>query len=287
LTVNGVEPEADNIVREMTVHGDNCGETIETLPDKSRSLRRSSVQKRLETEKARSQPRVKEKISKKYRLSKYKRKTENAKERERMKKFNEAFTTLRKILPNSKLSDNNSQSEKDTKVSSLQSAITYINCLQDLLEDCDAGRVGEDIYRRSLLLDVSEKQKKNEIKNKEYNVKQSTEKKKTKNKQLVTDKTGEKKAVHDKWTNYSKIFLEQKFCPNKSEGIGYDIHPNRNQPDQSVHPTMTNTSECSTPPPSSPRDMNMISLHISLLDNYRSTDREADQVSYVYTVTEI
>ena len=129
-----VEPEADNTAREMTVDGDTCvepeadnsarelivdiAETVETLPDKSRSLRHSSVQKRLLTEAARSapQPRVREKISKKYRLSKYRRKTENAKERERMKKFNEAFTTLRKILPNSKLSDDNCQSEKDTKV---------------------------------------------------------------------------------------------------------------------------------------------------------------------------
>ena len=60
-----VEPEADNPA--MTVDNDNCVGTVDTLPDKSRSLRRSSVQKRLETEKARSQPRVREKISKKYR----------------------------------------------------------------------------------------------------------------------------------------------------------------------------------------------------------------------------
>ena len=113
---NCVEPESDNMAREMMVDDVNCVETVETLPDKSRSLRHSSVQKRLETEKARSQPRVRDKISKKYRLSKYRRKTENAKERERMKKFNEAFTTLRKILPNSKLSDENIQCEKDTKV---------------------------------------------------------------------------------------------------------------------------------------------------------------------------
>jgi hypothetical protein len=66
---------------------------------------------------------VREKISKKYRLSKYRRKTENAQERERMKKFNEAFTTLRKILPNSKLSDIDSQSEKDTKMSNCISKI--------------------------------------------------------------------------------------------------------------------------------------------------------------------
>jgi hypothetical protein len=111
-----LQPEADNAALGMTVDGDNCVETVKSLPAKSQSLRHSSVRKRLDTEKARSQPKVREKISKKYRLSKYRRKPENAKERERMKKFNESFTTLREILPHSKLSDDNSQSEKDTKV---------------------------------------------------------------------------------------------------------------------------------------------------------------------------
>ena len=74
------------------------------------------MQKRLETEMGRSQPKVREKISKKYRLSKYRRKTENAKERERMKKFNEAFDTLRTILPNNELKENSREQDKDTKV---------------------------------------------------------------------------------------------------------------------------------------------------------------------------
>ena len=118
------EPEPSNTCAEMTVDGEK---SVETLPDKSRSLRRTSVQKRLETEIKRSQPKLKEKISKKYRLSKYRRKTENAKERERMKKFNEAFTTLRKILPNKDTRDTTdtteatdtttaTEAEKDTKV---------------------------------------------------------------------------------------------------------------------------------------------------------------------------
>ena len=85
----------------------------ETIPDKSRCLRQSSVAKRLETEKQRRQPRVKERVSKKY-MSKYRRKTENAKERERMKKFNEAFENLRQKLPSRVLAD--STGEKDTKV---------------------------------------------------------------------------------------------------------------------------------------------------------------------------
>ena len=148
---------------------------------------------------------------------------------------------------------------------SLRSAITYINCLQDLLKDCDAGRVGEDIYRRSILLDVSEKQKTNA----EKNTKQSREKRKTKKKQLVMDKTGGKKAVCDKWTNYSQKCLEQKCCCCGSSC-------------NSQEPIMTDTA---SPTPSSPRDVNEISLHISLMDNYRDIKRE--EVLYVYTVHEI
>ena len=95
----------------MTVSADQA--ESETIPDKSRCLRQSSVAKRLETEKARRLPRVKERTSKKY-MSKYRRKTENAKERERMKKFNEAFENLRQKLPSKVLVD--SSGEKDTKV---------------------------------------------------------------------------------------------------------------------------------------------------------------------------
>ena len=87
-----------------------------SLPCKSLSLRRSSVAKRLLTEQNKSQPKVREKISKKYRLSKYRRKTENAKERERMKKFNEAFINLKKLLPNNELVEDDKKTDKDTKV---------------------------------------------------------------------------------------------------------------------------------------------------------------------------
>ena len=93
------------------------------LPDKSRSLRQSSVAKRLQTESQRLSGDNRhghklEKVSKTKRLSKYRRKTENAKERERMKKFNEAFENLRQKLPNKELlvDTNPLSGEKDTKV---------------------------------------------------------------------------------------------------------------------------------------------------------------------------
>ena len=76
--------------------------------------------KRLLTEQKKSQPRVMEKISKKYRLSKYRRKAENKKERERMKKFNQAFTNLKNMLPNKGLGEEDiPRTEKETKVSCL------------------------------------------------------------------------------------------------------------------------------------------------------------------------
>ena len=75
--------------------------------------------KRLETETRRGLPRSgREKgAGKKYRLSKYRRKTENAKERQRMKRFNEAFENLREKLPNKELLEGSAEhGEKDTKV---------------------------------------------------------------------------------------------------------------------------------------------------------------------------
>ena len=157
----------------MTVSGESeAGEAacLPQLPVKSRSLRQSSVAKRLRVEsgagvtKAGAGARVK-------RLSRYRRKTENAKERERMKKFNQAFENLRQKLPNRELlSEKSISGEKDTKVSrseamspvisvtmlqvsALRSAISYIKNLQSLVADCDAGKLGEEVYTDSRRLD--------------------------------------------------------------------------------------------------------------------------------------
>ena len=112
---------------------------VEILPDKSRSLRKTSVKKRLETEIKKRSGKVKEKISNKRTLSKYRRKAANAKERERMKKMNVVFDTLKSVIPAENGGDD--EDMKDTKVTTLRSAIAYINCLKQLIEDCDAGLV--------------------------------------------------------------------------------------------------------------------------------------------------
>ena len=104
----------------MTVSAESeAGEAcLPQLPHKSRSLRQSSVAKRLAVESGAGARETKAKIRGVKRLSRYRRKTENAKERERMKKFNQAFENLRQKLPNRELlSEKSISGEKDTKVS--------------------------------------------------------------------------------------------------------------------------------------------------------------------------
>ena len=68
------------------------------IPSKSRSLRTTSVRKRLEIEVKMKQPKTKGRMSKKARLSKYRRKSANAKERERMKKQNDVFEVISSLF---------------------------------------------------------------------------------------------------------------------------------------------------------------------------------------------
>ena len=86
---------------------------VSNLSDKSRSLRKTSVKKRLETELKKVNKRRKEKICKKPRLNKYQRKVANAKERERMKRMNDEYERLKKVVPMEQL---NSEEGKDKKV---------------------------------------------------------------------------------------------------------------------------------------------------------------------------
>ena len=87
------------------------------LSEKSRSLRRTSVKKRLETElkkdKNGSKKFKRDKHAKKPRLNKYQRRVANAKERERMKRMNESFERLKKSVPMEQL---NAEDGKDKKV---------------------------------------------------------------------------------------------------------------------------------------------------------------------------
>lgn len=70
-------------------------------------------------------------------LSKYRRKTANARERTRMKEINSAFEVLRKCVPQSVSGsgDNIQTNEKLTKITTLRLAMTYIGILSNALED--------------------------------------------------------------------------------------------------------------------------------------------------------
>jgi len=224
------------------------------------------VAKRLLTEQKKSQPRVIEKISKKYRLSKYRRKAENKKERERMKKFNQAFTNLKNLLPNKGLGEEDiPRTEKETKVSSLRSAITYINCLKELLEDCNAGTVGEEVYRNSSLLDDREKTN-------GYAVKSEKEKKPKR-------KGSVKKVSKRKWINYNSDSLEHKCCLFEPNMKTLDLKTIRDT--QNVI-TFTSSPMDNHDLSSSPSDVNGKFLQINNLESASDTRL----VTYVYTVIE-
>ena len=204
----------EKMVQDTTNMGSvSIEEEAQKLPDKSRSLRARSIQKRLETERNKNGPKSslldrqekdfsvktqpsqsKPKTSRcKNRgggrfgsgsttMSKYRRKTANAKERDRMKTVNEAFEKLKNVVPVDALlqqeqhntllltkeaEDNGMQCDsmsgeenisngnillglanplKSTKVTTLRCAISYINSLQKLIEDSEKGVLHPSFY---------------------------------------------------------------------------------------------------------------------------------------------
>ena len=190
-------------------------EEAQKLPDKSRSLRARSIKKRLETERNKNSPKASSvivphqqdiisktenssqsriKVSRSKNrgggrfgsgsttMSKYRRKTANAKERDRMKTVNEAFEKLKSVVPVDALLQQQQHSSvllsketqnnvlpcdsmdteenlgngslllglvnplKSTKVSTLRCAIAYINSLQKLIEDSEKGILDPSFY---------------------------------------------------------------------------------------------------------------------------------------------
>ena len=153
------------------------------------------------------------------------------------------------------VSFNNLLYQQFFQVSSLRSAITYINCLKDLLQDCDAGRVGEEVYRNSVLLDLSDKKKISE----DHKVRQGPGKQRASKKKLVIDKTVKKKAVHDKWISYSGNNLKRKFGSSVNQEISCNSVPFIDEQILSPGPSRPLASS------SFPRDVIEISHHISML----------------------
>ena len=154
------------------------------------------------------------------------------------------------------------------QVSALRSAINYIKSLQDLLADCDAGNLEEEVYRTSLAMDsaaAAAVAAKSVNKSDKVKTKRQTKKKKPV-KRLSPSK--------DRWTNYSQRFLKQKF------EAGSNKHCQAN-----IEAPSTPSSSSSSFPASSPRDVNEISLHISLLDS-GNVQQNVDngQLLYIFQV---
>ena len=172
-------------------------------------------------------------------------------------------------------------------MSSLRSAITYIKCLNDLLEDCDAGRVGEEVYKKSLLLDEREKQK---MQAKTCEKKKFKTRNQANQRKKVLAKFVDKKAGTEKWTNYSEHYLEHRFAQSLHGG-GFSDNVVTSSETLQLQQSLQQHEKAAVPVsssyPSSPVDVNEISLHISLLGSDRDMASDEGKVYYVCAVNEI
>ncbi|XP_023028060.2 uncharacterized protein isoform X1 [Leptinotarsa decemlineata] len=98
-----------------------------------RALRRNIIKEDTEEAIIRNKCRNKKQKQKAAPLSKYRRKTANARERGRMREINQAFETLRKVVP--QISASQEQNEKLTKITTLRLAMKYISTLSAALTD--------------------------------------------------------------------------------------------------------------------------------------------------------
>ena len=192
--------------------------------------------------------------------------------------MNDVFATLKSVIPVD--NKNDQEEEKETKVTTLRSAIDYINCLKQLIDDCDAGLVD-----RAELLGKHVKQTDVGLTPKQKSASPKIKKAGKKSPQTLKSVVKSSKPIllDSKWTNYSPQFLEHKFSITKDPSI--DESRNIYQADRSsqnilLHPlpdiTIFNknyhytSSTCS----SSPRDVNEVSLHISLLESDDTLETE-------------
>ncbi|KAI8483265.1 PREDICTED: helix-loop-helix protein delilah-like [Branchiostoma belcheri] len=107
------------------------------------NLRPKTILNIIESEKRRHQPRKPKPRQKPPPLSKYRRKSANSRERDRMHQINYAFEALRCVVPKlpPSASHDACQAGKMTKITTLRLAMNYISALQQLLKDDDDGTV--------------------------------------------------------------------------------------------------------------------------------------------------
>merc|ERR1712106_534328 len=177
----------------------------------------------------------------------------------------------------------------------LRSAIAYIHCLKQLIGDCDAGLVDqtefaekEDKISESNIIPVKTPGSAKKVK---------TPKKGTR---TVKGKVkGSKPVILDaKWTNYGPQYFGHKFAIPKdinmvekmpSEQIyqidtSYQNITHHPLPDMTTFNVINPYGECYPSPTSScasPRDVNEISLHISLLEPHIIEDNSLQQYIFI------
>ena len=133
--------------------------STESLPSKCQSLRLRSIRKRIETEQNKLVPKSRRPRERPAPLSKYRRRTANARERQRMQEVNVAFEKLKSTIPHHKLKQ--IDEKKDTKITTLRCAITYINSLSELLGDIENGKsVSPEYYFTDAQLGLEPENKK-------------------------------------------------------------------------------------------------------------------------------
>ncbi|XP_061717683.1 helix-loop-helix protein delilah-like [Cydia pomonella] len=89
-------------------------------------------------------------------LSKYRRKTANARERSRMREINRAFETLRQAVPAAAITGTPVPCEKLTKITTLRLAMKYITALSAALRDSSEEPPPPDPWASPLCSDLSE-----------------------------------------------------------------------------------------------------------------------------------
>jgi len=103
-------------------------------------FREASIKKRIEVEHRKKEPKKRgpKPRPKPQPMSKYRRKTANLRERQRMGEINSAYEVLRAKIP-TPAQPRNARCEKMTKINILHVAINYIRALESILETGDAG----------------------------------------------------------------------------------------------------------------------------------------------------
>lgn len=132
-------------------NNNTSGEKSYSLRPRASSKRDRDEQEDEETWRPRSRARKRQK-QKSAPLSKYRRKTANARERSRMREINDAFEALRRAIPHLP-SSSDGNNEKTSKIMTLRLAMKYITALSNALEEPESYSV--DIHNNITLLDNS------------------------------------------------------------------------------------------------------------------------------------